>query len=229
MILQEIINKNLVLHLAQFDQALVKDVQSQLNLHGFELIADGLMGPKTKTAIAIFCKSVYLNSETKDSYGKSFAAALLSTTSVKVNSSDRRINQAGLDLIKESEGVVLHEYPDAVGVSTIGYGHTVDVRRGDKISYAEAESYLQNDLHIYETAVSALVKVPLNDNQFAALVSFAFNVGVGALTRSTLLKCLNNGCYQSAADAFGNWVYAGDRSLPGLVARRKAERSLFLA
>lgn len=142
----------------------------------------------------------------------------------------RRISQAGLELIKHFEGLRLCAYLDPVGVWTIGYGHTkFHARPGNCISEPEAEEILRNDVEVFEAAVSRLVKVPLTQNQFDALVSFAFNVGVGALERSTLLKKLNAGNCQGAAAEFPRWVYAGGRRLPGLVRRRAAEKEIFLS
>ncbi len=148
----------------------------------------------------------------------------------------RHINQAGLQLVKEFEGLAkrlpdgrIAAYLDAVGIPTIGYGHTQDVQLGHMIDVKKAEALLLDDLQIAESGVEDLVKVSLSDNQFSALVSFAFNVGTGALARSTLLKHLNRGDYKGAADQFLRWVRAGGRKLPGLVRRRQAERKLFLS
>lgn len=140
----------------------------------------------------------------------------------------RTINAEGLRLIKDSEGLRLSAYQDSVGVWTIGYGHTATAQRGQTITEAEAEQLLQADLRRFEDGVRELVRVPLTDNQFAALVSFAFNLGLGALAESTLLRKLNAGDYQGAAAEFPRWVHAGGKQLPGLVTRRGRERQLFL-
>jgi GH24 family phage-related lysozyme (muramidase) len=139
-----------------------------------------------------------------------------------------KINQAGLDLIKEFEGLRLDAYICPAGVPTIGYGTTKGVKLGDRITTVQAEALLKRDLENFEAAVRSLVKVPLNSNQFSALVSFAYNVGVGALQQSTLLKRLNQGDYQGAAQEFLRWNKAGGQALPGLTRRRQVERSLFL-
>lgn len=139
------------------------------------------------------------------------------------------ISQKGIDLIKNFEGCRLASYKCPAGVWTIGYGHTgVDVKPGHVISQEQAEKYLKMDLIVHTNNVSMLVKVPLNQNQFDALVSFEFNVGYGAFKNSTLLRLLNQGKYTDAANQFGRWVYAGKTVLPGLVKRRAAEKSLFL-
>jgi GH24 family phage-related lysozyme (muramidase) len=144
----------------------------------------------------------------------------------------RRINQEGLDLVKHFEGRYLTAYKDPVGIWTIGYGHTGlqhrdgTVHAGRKITEAEAERLLRYDMNQFERRVETFVKVPMTDNQFAALVSFDFNTG--GLGRSSLLKKLNAGDYQGAADGLLAWTRGGGRVLPGLVRRRKSERNLFL-
>jgi lysozyme len=141
-----------------------------------------------------------------------------------------KLNQAGLDLIKSFEGLSLTAYDDGTGVLTIGYGHTgSDVYSGEHITQQQAEDLLKKDLQTFETGVQKLVTVPLNPNQFAALVSFAYNVGLSALSGSTLLSLLNQGNYPGAADEFPKWDRAGGQELPGLLRRREAERSLFLS
>ncbi len=143
--------------------------------------------------------------------------------------SSGKINDAGLNLIKQSEGLELEAYVCPAGVLTIGYGTTKDVYAGQRITQAEAEAFLRRDVERFEQAVRELVKVPLTSNQFSALVSFVYNVGEGAFADSTLLKKLNERDYQGAAEQFLRWVKGdGGESLPGLVTRREAERKLFL-
>lgn len=142
--------------------------------------------------------------------------------------SGRQINDKGLRLIKSFEGLRLKAYQDSVGVWTIGYGTTSSVQPGMVITQAQAEEFLRRDLRRFEQAVNDLVKVPLTTDQFAALVSFTYNVGEGALESSTLLRLLNQKDYQGAADQFLRWDKAGGQSLPGLTRRRRAERALFL-
>ena len=143
-----------------------------------------------------------------------------------------KTSDAGIALIKEFEGCELVCYADAVKVPTIGYGHTLGLMRSDvgvkTITQDEAERLLrQDDLPRYEAGVSAVVKVPLDQHQFDALVSFAYNLGVGALAGSTLLRKLNAKDYGGAAAKFPRWVRAGNQVLPGLVRRRAAEQALF--
>jgi lysozyme len=146
----------------------------------------------------------------------------------------RKINAAGLKLIKEFEGRKLAAYRDSVGVLTIGYGHTSmagppDVTPGLKISQYEAEEILAHDLGKYELAVARAVKVPLSDNQFAALVSLCFNIGPGAFAKSSLVRYLNARDYDEARAQFVRWNKAGNplRVLAGLTRRRLAEAALF--
>lgn len=142
-----------------------------------------------------------------------------------------RISQAGLDLIKRSEGCRLEAYPDpATGGKpwTIAYGHTgSDVSPGKVITQAEADRLLDEDLDLFERGVSRLVTVELTQGQFDALVCFAFNLGLGALGQSTLLKMVNAGDFDGAAAQFSRWNKAAGKVLPGLVNRRLAEAQLF--
>lgn len=142
-----------------------------------------------------------------------------------------KINQKGLALVKHFEGLFLDAYIDPVGVPTIGYGHTGSVQMGTTITEAKAEALLKQDLSGHEAAVTSRVNVPLNEDQFSALVSLAFNIGNGAFANSTLLRKLNEGKYAAAAKQFDVWVKGtinGEKvTLAGLVRRRAAERALF--
>lgn len=147
----------------------------------------------------------------------------------------RPVNKAGTDLIKSFEGLFLKPYLDPVKIPTIGYG-TIKYPNGKTVTMqdraiteAEAVEYLMFEVEEKASAVEKMVKVKLNDNEYAALVSFAYNVGSGALQTSTLLKLLNAGTDRGAvADQFLRWNKAGGKELAGLTRRRQAERSLFL-
>ena len=141
------------------------------------------------------------------------------------------INQAGIDLIKRWEGLRLEAYLCPAGVWTIGYGHTGGVASTDVITEAEAEDLLRKDLWRFEDAVSNLVRVPVSDNEYAALVSFTYNLGQGAFSQSTLLRRLNLGEQPSIViqQEFPRWVHAGGEKLQGLVNRRMAEFALALS
>lgn len=143
------------------------------------------------------------------------------------------VDSAGVDLIGQFEGLRLNAYDDGVGVWTIGWGTTVypngqKVKKCDKITLDQAKQYKAHDLVKFEKAVNDAVKVSLNQNQFNALVSLAYNIGVSAFTNSTLLKRLNEGDYKAAADQFLVWVNAGGKRMQGLVNRRNKEREVFL-
>ncbi len=141
----------------------------------------------------------------------------------------RKINDAGLALIKQHEGCKLKAYKDSVGVWTVGYGHTgSDVYAGLAISQDRAEELLQQDLSKFEAGVEDLVFLDINDNQFSALVCFAYNVGLNNLRHSTLLNLLNDGKFEAAAGQFIRWNKAGGKVLDGLTSRRVDEASLFV-
>ncbi|ENI4693172.1 lysozyme [Salmonella enterica] len=135
----------------------------------------------------------------------------------------------GRAFIRAREGVKLAAYQDGGGVWTIGYGHTRGVKQGQVINHEQADEFLDSDLRQVESCISERVIVPLNQNQFDALVSFVFNVGRQAFSDSTLLKKLNEGNYRAAADQFTRWVYDNDKFVQGLYNRRVAERDLFLS
>lgn len=137
------------------------------------------------------------------------------------------INKKGLDLIKKSEGLRLHSYADVAGVWTIGYGHTKDVRPSQFITEQEAENFLKADIAWAEQAVENLVQVPLNSNEFSALVSLVFNIGEQHFKTSTLLRKLNDNDRVAARKQFERWSYAGGDFVPGLKARRLKELELF--
>lgn len=145
-----------------------------------------------------------------------------------------QISKSGIELIKRFEGLRLKAYQDSVGVWTIGYGWTqpVDGKKvgpGMQIDQATADQLLKCGVVQYEQGVNQLVKVKITQGQFDALVSFAYNLGLRSLSTSTLLEKLNDGDKQGAADQFGRWVNAGGKRLDGLVARRAAEREMFLS
>lgn len=139
----------------------------------------------------------------------------------------RQINQAGLDLIKRFEGCKLTAYKCPAGVWTIGYGSTgPHVVPGVTISQERAEQLLREDLARFEEFVETKCK-PSTDNQFAALVSFAFNVGNGNLQTSTLRRMHTSGDYTGAAEQFARWNKAAGKVLVGLSRRQAAEAALY--
>ena len=135
------------------------------------------------------------------------------------------------DLIKEFEGCKLEAYPDPATHGepiTIGVGHTGGVKLGDVITQEQADEYLVNDVAYSAKAVNQMVAVSITQNEFDALCSFAFNLGIGNLRNSTLLRKLNSGDKNNAANQFLVWNMAGGRLMAGLTRRREAERTLFL-
>jgi len=139
------------------------------------------------------------------------------------------IGKNGLALIKKWEGVRLEAYIPVKGdVPTIGYGSTLGVKMGDTISAERAEELLLEDLVRFEACISNSVLVALNQNQFDACVSLAFNIGEGNFKKSTLLRLLNANNIRGAADEFLVWRLAGGRVLKGLENRRKEEKELFM-
>ena len=144
------------------------------------------------------------------------------------------VSNKGVDLICEFEGKRLVAYDDGVGVWTIGFGtikypNGVRVKKGDTCTLDQAKEYMRHDLIEFEHTVNSSVKVPLNQNQFDALVSLAYNIGSNAFKSSTLVKKLNTGDYRGAADQFNVWINAGGKRMQGLVNRRDREKLLFLS
>ena len=138
------------------------------------------------------------------------------------------ISKEGLELIKEFEGCRLKAYKCPADVWTIGYGHTDGVKEGDVITQEKADALLASDLDLFSSGVKRLVSADIDNNQLGALVSFAFNLGLGNLRHSTLLRMVNAGDFLGAADQFLRWNKAGGKVLAGLTRRREAERQLFL-
>lgn len=142
------------------------------------------------------------------------------------------INQAGIDLIKRWEGLRLEAYYCSAGVVTIGYGSTGDhVYAGMTITEQEAERLLRLDLTRFEDVISCSIKVPLTDNEYGALVSWAFNVGCGAVKSSTLVRRLNAGEPKERviSEELPRWAKANGQTLQGLLNRRNAEIELALS
>lgn len=133
----------------------------------------------------------------------------------------------GFDLIKKWEGLRLKAYLCPAGVPTIGYGHTKDVKLGDVITEDIANLYLLEDILVVHEAIDRLVKVPLTAGQHDALTSFVFNLGIGNLASSTLLKLLNQGKYLEASAQFPRWNKVNGVTSVGLSNRRAEEMKLF--
>ncbi|MFK5596847.1 lysozyme [Methylobacterium sp. HMF5984] len=138
-----------------------------------------------------------------------------------------RTSTTGIDLIKSFEHMELTAYKCPAGVWTLGYGTTSGIKPGMTCTEAQAIEMFKKDLIKFENGVNQLVKVALNQNQFDALVSFAYNCGEHALGGSTLLKKVNAGDYTGASKEFGKWNKGGGKILAGLTRRRAAESKLF--
>jgi lysozyme len=140
-----------------------------------------------------------------------------------------KLSVAGLELLKKAEGFRGQTYKDVNGFPTIGYGHRLLHAESfpEGIGEAQAEEILVSDVRDAEQAVERLVKVPLAQGQFDALVDFCFNLGAGRLASSTLLKVLNGGRYEAAAEQLLRWDVAGGEENAGLKARREAEFALW--
>ncbi len=143
----------------------------------------------------------------------------------------RHLTDEGLALIKRFEGFEPEIYVCPGGWLTIGYGHVVRDEEQDRfvggIGETEAEGLLRRDVETAERAVLRLIRVPLEDGRFDALGSFAFNLGAGALQRSTLRHKVNREEHGVVPAEFRRWVWAGGRKLKGLVRRRETEGALY--
>lgn len=131
------------------------------------------------------------------------------------------------DIIRRFEGCKLTAYRCPAGRWTIGWGRTRGVKLGDTCTQAQADAWLDEDVALFADGVRKLVKVPVTEGQFGALVSFAYNCGLSRLASSTLLSKLNARNYDGARDEFARWVNAGGKRLDGLVRRRAAEQEMW--
>lgn len=139
------------------------------------------------------------------------------------------LGNKGLDLIKSFEGFSAIVYDDVVGKKTIGYGHLV--KPGETfgaISSVEATALLWKDCATAEKCVNNLIKSPLTQNQFDALVSFVYNLGCSSLMGTHIRQYLDDGNMDKAADEILKWDHTGGHQVAGLTRRRQAERELFL-
>ena len=142
-----------------------------------------------------------------------------------------KLSYNGIQFLKQWEGFKKEAYKDTGGVWTIGYGtikwKEKPIEQGMTITEKEAELALEADLAWAQTAVNQLVRVSLTQNMFDALVSFVYNVGESAFSKSTLLKLLNQGNYTEAVKQFERWKFDNGKEVRGLLNRRESERALF--
>jgi lysozyme len=142
----------------------------------------------------------------------------------------RRLSETGIAKLKELEGFCAKPYDDGFGYLTVGYGHRL--HDGDTCFYGPlsegvASRILARDVQHAEQAVDALVTIPLNQNQFDALVLFVYNVGIAAFTESTVLRIINDRLFNYVPHELFKWHFAHKKSVPGLVKRRLAEIHLW--
>lgn len=209
----------------------IKELQTALNNCGFDSgFFDGILGQKTKTAWELFKKSTFQRDF--DLIGPGSIQVLekkvkeYSLQQSKVMS----ISDNGIKTIANFEGKRNSMYLDAVGLPTIGIGHLIKQGESFPSQMTDKEVYdlFRKDVKRFENVVNKLVKVKINQNQFDALVSWSFNCGEFALEDSTLLRVLNEGNYNLAADNFLKWNMGGGQVIYGLTVRRQKERELFL-
>ena len=141
-----------------------------------------------------------------------------------------KIGAAGIGLIRKYESLALKAYICPAGFPTIGWGHKITKgdRLGNEISLDQAEALLMADIAIAEAAVNALIKAPISQNQFDALVSFVFNLGADEVKASTLVQYVNANQHNLAAGQFGCWIFSKKKPLAGLIKRRADEALLFI-
>ena len=207
----------------------VKDLQELLSL-----TTDGVFGIDTLKAVKVFQSKNGLISD--GVVGSKTWDVLLNKNTPKIDTQDKQkysLSDNGMKLLEQFEGLRLEAYLDSAGIHTIGYG-TIKypdgsvVKKGDKITKAQAKQYKLHDLKEFESTVNTSVKSPLTQNQYDALVSLSYNIGSGAFKDSTLLKKLNSGDYKGAAEQLLVWNKVNSKKVQGLVNRREAERNLFL-
>lgn len=214
----------------------VKLLQMYLIQAGYDLSLDGIFGVGTELAVKGFQAKHNLTAD------GIVGAKTWSALEVAVGGSEsltvkQSISTKGIKFIQSFEGLSLKAYDDGVGVWTIGWGtilkpNNQKVRKGDVITLAQAEEYFMHDLSQFEVAVKEAVKVKLSQNQYDAIVSFTYNVGIGALKSSTALKKLNAGDYNGFAQGILSWnkgrVNGKLVEIKGLTRRRNSEKELFL-
>lgn len=212
----------------------VKRWQEFLRKAGFDIVADGIFGKATDRATRSFQIQNGLREDGIVGKNTLAAAELETPSETPEKPKTRQLSDAGIAFIKSHEGAIYRIYLDPIGLPTGGIGHLLTAQEkkefpvGTVLSKTQVDEWFRFDIKRFERSVNDLVKVPLTQNQFDALVSFAFNVGTGNFGKSSLLRYLNKGEYSAAANEFRKWNKAGGKVLPGLTRRRKEEMELFL-
>lgn len=207
----------------------VKELQKLLSL-----TVDGVFGINTLKAVKAFQSKNGLISD--GIVGSKTWDVLLDKNTPKIGIQDKQkysLSDNGMKLLEQFEGLRLEAYLDSANIYTIGYGtikypNGSKIKKGDKVTKAQAKQYKLHDLKEFENTVNTSVNVQLSQNQYDALVSLSYNIGSGAFKNSTLLKKLNDSDYKGAAEQFLVWNKVNSKRVQGLVNRREAERNLFL-
>ena len=139
-----------------------------------------------------------------------------------------KCNDKGLAIIRKWESLRLKAYKCSAGVNTIGWGHTKGVKNNDVCTIEQANEYLKNDVEEVETQINN-INLQLTDNEYSALVSFIFNIGIGNFNKSTMLRLLKQNKKIEASNEFQKWNKCKGAILNGLTNRRRDERNLFLS
>ena len=140
----------------------------------------------------------------------------------------RKITESTVNLIKTFEGFRAHAYKDVGGLYTVGYGQQDGVTEGMQVTVFEADQMLRQKLARIAEEIAPIIRYECSENQFSALCSLVYNIGVRAFKRSSLLKKLNEGSLDEAADQFLRWSFVDGKQVPGLLRRRRIERRVFL-
>lgn len=217
----------------------VKLWQKFLNTQGFKITEDGDFWTATESATKAFQKMCVLREDgivgdntIAQAKARGFAGFLAPDNATTVDAPGKmHVSQAGQDFIKSFEKEVLQVYDDGYGYPTCGIGHRVKpedrLKLGDKITKEQSQAFWQKDLAIHAEPVDRLVKVPLTQGQYDALVSLVFNIGEGNFAGSSLLRELNRGNYDEARVRFMDWIKSNKRVSNGLIKRRTAEQKMF--
>lgn len=216
----------------------VGEIQTWLNTaQGESLRTDGNFGALTEAAVKRFQAKQGLREDGIWGDNTQKAAEKLGFAIVERSpatpSHQMTISQRGLDFIKSFEREILKVYDDGYGFLTAGIGHLLTdnekkhFKKGDPITKAQSEAWFAQDVATHAEPVNRLVKVPLTQGQYDALVSLVFNIGEGNFAKSSLLRALNSGDYEAAKVRFDDWIRSNGQVSRGLIRRRNEEQVIF--